>query len=72
MTESLHGPPGLDECGSCHQPQAAPARTHPGALGDLDMIMTGTPHGVHFVSGGDEVVCEIEAVGRLVNFVKAV
>jgi 5-oxopent-3-ene-1,2,5-tricarboxylate decarboxylase/2-hydroxyhepta-2,4-diene-1,7-dioate isomerase len=37
-----------------------------------DMIMTGTPHGVHFVSGGDEVVCEIEAVGRLVNFVKAV
>ena len=33
-----------------------------------DMILTGTPHGVHFVSGGDEVVCEIEQVGRLVNY----
>ncbi|WP_091743250.1 fumarylacetoacetate hydrolase family protein [Phenylobacterium immobile] len=36
-----------------------------------DMIMTGTPHGVHFVQGGDEVVCEIEKVGRLVNRVEA-
>ena len=32
-----------------------------------DMIMTGTPQGVHFCAVGDEVVCEIEGVGRLVN-----
>ena len=32
-----------------------------------DMIMTGTPQGVHFCAAGDEVVCEIEGVGRLVN-----
>ncbi len=32
-----------------------------------DMILTGTPHGVHFVSHGDEVVCEIEKIGRLIN-----
>lgn len=32
-----------------------------------DMILTGTPQGVHFCSAGDEVVCEIEGVGRLVN-----
>jgi 5-oxopent-3-ene-1,2,5-tricarboxylate decarboxylase/2-hydroxyhepta-2,4-diene-1,7-dioate isomerase len=32
-----------------------------------DMIMTGTPQGVHFCDAGDEVVCEIEGVGRLVN-----
>ena len=37
-----------------------------------DMILTGTPHGVHFVAGGDEVVCEIEGVGRLVNYVAPV
>ena len=35
-----------------------------------DMILTGTPHGVHFVQGGDEVVCEIERIGRLVNHVR--
>ena len=35
-----------------------------------DMILTGTPHGVHFVAAGDEVVCEIEKVGRLVNRVE--
>jgi 5-oxopent-3-ene-1,2,5-tricarboxylate decarboxylase/2-hydroxyhepta-2,4-diene-1,7-dioate isomerase len=35
-----------------------------------DMILTGTPQGVHFVSGGDEVVCEVEKVGRLVNLVE--
>ncbi len=35
-----------------------------------DMILTGTPHGVHFVAGGDEVVCEIESIGRLVNYPK--
>lgn len=32
-----------------------------------DMILTGTPQGVHFCAPGDEVVCEIEGVGRLVN-----
>ena len=32
-----------------------------------DMIMTGTPQGVHFCSAGDEVVCDIEGLGRLVN-----
>ncbi len=32
-----------------------------------DMIMTGTPPGIHFCSPGDQVVCEIEEVGRLVN-----
>lgn len=32
-----------------------------------DMILTGTPHGVHFCAAGDEVVTEIEGVGRLVN-----
>jgi len=32
-----------------------------------DMILSGTPQGVHFCSAGDEVVCEIEGIGRLVN-----
>lgn len=32
-----------------------------------DMILTGTPKGVHFCSVGDEVVCEISGVGRLSN-----
>ena len=32
-----------------------------------DLILSGTPHGVHFVAPGDEVVCEIEGVGRLTN-----
>ena len=32
-----------------------------------DMILTGTPQGVHFCSAGDEVVCEIQTIGRLVN-----
>jgi 5-oxopent-3-ene-1,2,5-tricarboxylate decarboxylase / 2-hydroxyhepta-2,4-diene-1,7-dioate isomerase len=36
-----------------------------------DMILTGTPQGVHFCAGGDEVVCEIEGVGRLVNHLVA-
>lgn len=36
-----------------------------------DMILTGTPQGLHFVDPGDEVVCEIEGVGRLVNHVIA-
>lgn len=32
-----------------------------------DMIMTGTPQGLHFCAAGDEVVCEIEGLGRLAN-----
>ncbi|WEK43988.1 MAG: fumarylacetoacetate hydrolase family protein [Candidatus Sphingomonas colombiensis] len=36
-----------------------------------DMILTGTPQGLHFVSPGERVVCEIEGVGALVNHVGA-
>ncbi|EJL30771.1 bifunctional isomerase/decarboxylase like protein [Caulobacter sp. AP07] len=36
-----------------------------------DMILTGTPHGLHFVAPGETVTCEIERVGRLVNPVVA-
>jgi 5-oxopent-3-ene-1,2,5-tricarboxylate decarboxylase/2-hydroxyhepta-2,4-diene-1,7-dioate isomerase len=32
-----------------------------------DIILTGTPEGVVDVRPGDEVVCEIEGIGRLVN-----
>jgi 5-oxopent-3-ene-1,2,5-tricarboxylate decarboxylase / 2-hydroxyhepta-2,4-diene-1,7-dioate isomerase len=32
-----------------------------------DVILTGTPEGVVNVNAGDEVVCEIDGVGRLVN-----
>jgi 5-oxopent-3-ene-1,2,5-tricarboxylate decarboxylase / 2-hydroxyhepta-2,4-diene-1,7-dioate isomerase len=32
-----------------------------------DMILTGTPRGVHFCAAGDEVICEIQGVGRLIN-----
>ena len=32
-----------------------------------DVILTGTPEGVANVAVGDEVVCEIEGIGRLVN-----
>jgi 5-oxopent-3-ene-1,2,5-tricarboxylate decarboxylase/2-hydroxyhepta-2,4-diene-1,7-dioate isomerase len=32
-----------------------------------DIILTGTPEGVSNVVPGDEVVCEIEGLGRLVN-----
>ena len=32
-----------------------------------DVILTGTPEGVSNVVAGDEVVCEIEGIGRLVN-----
>jgi 5-oxopent-3-ene-1,2,5-tricarboxylate decarboxylase / 2-hydroxyhepta-2,4-diene-1,7-dioate isomerase len=32
-----------------------------------DVILTGTPEGVVNVDAGDEVVCEIDGVGRLVN-----
>lgn len=36
-----------------------------------DLILTGTPQGVHFCNPGDTVVCEIEGVGRLVNHLVA-
>jgi 5-oxopent-3-ene-1,2,5-tricarboxylate decarboxylase/2-hydroxyhepta-2,4-diene-1,7-dioate isomerase len=32
-----------------------------------DVILTGTPEGVSNVAVGDEVVCEIEGIGRLAN-----
>ncbi|HEY5323158.1 MAG TPA: fumarylacetoacetate hydrolase family protein, partial [Caldimonas sp.] len=32
-----------------------------------DVILTGTPEGVSDVAVGDEVACEIEGIGRLVN-----
>lgn len=32
-----------------------------------DLVLTGTPEGVVDVRPGDEVVCEIEGIGRLVN-----
>jgi 5-oxopent-3-ene-1,2,5-tricarboxylate decarboxylase/2-hydroxyhepta-2,4-diene-1,7-dioate isomerase len=32
-----------------------------------DVILTGTPEGVQNVMPGDEIVCEIEGLGRLVN-----
>jgi 5-oxopent-3-ene-1,2,5-tricarboxylate decarboxylase/2-hydroxyhepta-2,4-diene-1,7-dioate isomerase len=36
-----------------------------------DLILTGTPEGVSNVRPGDEVVCEIEGLGRLLNTVVA-
>jgi 5-oxopent-3-ene-1,2,5-tricarboxylate decarboxylase/2-hydroxyhepta-2,4-diene-1,7-dioate isomerase len=36
-----------------------------------DMILTGTPHGVHFVASGDEVVCTVEGVGSIGNRLEA-
>ncbi|MBS0449212.1 MAG: fumarylacetoacetate hydrolase family protein [Proteobacteria bacterium] len=36
-----------------------------------DVILTGTPEGVVDVNPGDEVVCEIDRVGRLVNTIVA-
>jgi len=36
-------------------------------LGAGDVILTGTPEGVVDVQPGDEVVCEIDGLGRLVN-----
>lgn len=35
-----------------------------------DVILTGTPDGVVNVNAGDEVVCEIDGIGRLVNFLR--
>jgi 5-oxopent-3-ene-1,2,5-tricarboxylate decarboxylase/2-hydroxyhepta-2,4-diene-1,7-dioate isomerase len=37
-------------------------------LGAGDVILTGTPQGVANVNAGDEVVTEIDGIGRLVNF----
>jgi 5-oxopent-3-ene-1,2,5-tricarboxylate decarboxylase / 2-hydroxyhepta-2,4-diene-1,7-dioate isomerase len=34
-----------------------------------DIILTGTPEGVINVNTGDEVVCEIDGLGRLVNVI---
>jgi 5-oxopent-3-ene-1,2,5-tricarboxylate decarboxylase/2-hydroxyhepta-2,4-diene-1,7-dioate isomerase len=36
-------------------------------LGPGDVILTGTPEGVVNVNVGDEVVTDIEGIGRLVN-----
>lgn len=36
-----------------------------------DVILTGTPKGVINVNPGDEVVTEVEGIGRLINFVVA-
>lgn len=36
-----------------------------------DMILTGTPHGVHFVDPGDDVVCSIGEIGSLSHKVVA-
>jgi 5-oxopent-3-ene-1,2,5-tricarboxylate decarboxylase/2-hydroxyhepta-2,4-diene-1,7-dioate isomerase len=36
-------------------------------LSSGDLILTGTPEGVSNVVAGDEVVCEIEGLGRLLN-----
>ncbi|MEP7351578.1 MAG: fumarylacetoacetate hydrolase family protein [Sphingorhabdus sp.] len=41
--------------------------SHHSTLMPGDMILTGTPQGVHFCAAGDTVVTEIEGVGRLVN-----
>ena len=36
-----------------------------------DVILTGTPEGVVSVNPGDEVVCEIDGIGRLVNTIES-
>lgn len=38
-------------------------------LGAGDVILTGTPEGVVNVNAGDEVVTEVEGIGRLTNFI---
>jgi 5-oxopent-3-ene-1,2,5-tricarboxylate decarboxylase/2-hydroxyhepta-2,4-diene-1,7-dioate isomerase len=40
-------------------------------LGPGDVILTGTPEGVQNVMPGDEVVCEIDGLGRLKNTIGA-
>jgi len=32
-----------------------------------DIILTGTPDGIVNVGEGDEVICEIDGLGRLIN-----
>mgnify|MGYP000985080706 CR=1 FL=1 len=41
---------------------AAKAKLEPG-----DVILTGTPDGVVNVQAGDEIVCEVTGIGRLLN-----
>jgi 5-oxopent-3-ene-1,2,5-tricarboxylate decarboxylase / 2-hydroxyhepta-2,4-diene-1,7-dioate isomerase len=36
-------------------------------LGPGDIILTGTPDGIVNVDAGDEVICEIDGIGRLIN-----
>ena len=36
-----------------------------------DVVLTGTPEGVTDVKAGDEVICEIEGIGRLLNTIVA-
>jgi 5-oxopent-3-ene-1,2,5-tricarboxylate decarboxylase / 2-hydroxyhepta-2,4-diene-1,7-dioate isomerase len=40
-------------------------------LGPGDVILTGTPEGVGNVMPGDEVICEIDGLGRLANTIVA-
>ena len=40
-------------------------------LGPGDLILTGTPKGVQNVLPGDEIVCEIDGLGRLHNTIRA-
>jgi 5-oxopent-3-ene-1,2,5-tricarboxylate decarboxylase/2-hydroxyhepta-2,4-diene-1,7-dioate isomerase len=40
-------------------------------LAPNDVILTGTPEGVSNVQPGDEVACEIDGLGRLVNTLTA-
>ncbi|AXK67448.1 fumarylacetoacetate hydrolase family protein [Burkholderia sp. IDO3] len=39
------------------------------SLAPGDIILTGTPEGIVDVKAGDEVVCEIDGLGRLVNVI---
>lgn len=45
--------------------------SHQTTLMPGDMILTGTPQGVHFCAAGDTVICEIEGVGKLINHLVA-
>jgi 5-oxopent-3-ene-1,2,5-tricarboxylate decarboxylase/2-hydroxyhepta-2,4-diene-1,7-dioate isomerase len=40
-------------------------------LGPGDIILTGTPKGVVNVNAGDEIVTEIDGIGRLVGYIEA-
>ncbi len=40
-------------------------------LGPGDILLTGTPKGVVNVNAGDEIVTEIDGIGRLVGFIEA-